>query len=61
MAQLSHDYIQGQVNHLIQHSHDQPPVFLGHYWIEGNPEPLTADIACLDYSVVKALCLSFQW
>lgn len=28
-----------------------PPVFLGHYWMKGEPEPLAANIACVDYSV----------
>ena len=27
------------------------PVFLGHYWLSGEPAPLTPHIACLDYSV----------
>ena len=27
------------------------PVFLGHYWLKGEPAPLTDHIACLDYSV----------
>jgi hypothetical protein len=27
------------------------PVFIGHYWLVGDPAPLRRDIACLDYSV----------
>lgn len=27
------------------------PVFVGHYWLRGEPAPLTEHIACLDYSV----------
>ncbi|WP_018403509.1 metallophosphoesterase [Marinobacter gelidimuriae] len=27
------------------------PVFVGHYWLKGEPGPLTDHIACLDYSV----------
>lgn len=30
----------------------EKPVFVGHYWMKGNPAPLTSAIACLDYSVV---------
>lgn len=33
---------------------DEPPLFVGHYWMTGVPhEPLTSNIACLDYSVAK--------
>lgn len=27
------------------------PVFVGHYWMSGEPKPLSKHIACLDYSV----------
>ncbi|KAA1173951.1 metallophosphoesterase [Marinobacter salinexigens] len=27
------------------------PVFVGHYWLNGKPQPLNEHIACLDYSV----------
>lgn len=27
------------------------PVFVGHYWFQGTPQPLTDHVACLDYSV----------
>lgn len=30
---------------------DQTPVFVGHYWFTGTPQPLTENVACLDYSV----------
>lgn len=33
-------------------SYDQlKPVLVGHYWLTGDPAPLTSTIACLDYSV----------
>ncbi|MBL8819907.1 MAG: metallophosphoesterase [Planctomyces sp.] len=33
---------------------DEVPLFVGHYWMTGTPhEPLTSNIACLDYSVAK--------
>ena len=38
-------------DHLIQYSHDDPPVFLGHYWLDTEPELLAPNVACLDYSV----------
>ncbi len=31
----------------------EPPVFVGHYWMEGEPAPLKPNVACLDYSAVK--------
>jgi hypothetical protein len=40
-------------DHLVDYSHEAPPVFLGHYWMEGDPAPLARNIACLDYSVAK--------
>lgn len=40
------------------------PVFVGHYWLKGTPEPLNEHIACLDYSVVDPsggkLC-AYRW
>lgn len=50
-------------DHLIEYSHDEPPVFLGHYWMEGKPEPLSKNIACTDYSVAKpgGKLVAYQW
>ncbi|WP_323814466.1 metallophosphoesterase [Cellvibrio sp. NN19] len=31
----------------------QPPLFIGHYWLKGHPQPLAPNLACLDYSAVK--------
>lgn len=30
------------------------PLFVGHYWLSGNPAPLTPQIACLDYSIAAS-------
>ena len=35
------------------YSLQQRPLFIGHYWRMGNPEPIKPNIACLDYSAVK--------
>ncbi len=51
ISHIPDDEIAG--GHLIEYSHQLPPVFLGHYWIDGRPEPLVDNIACVDYSVVK--------
>ena len=40
-------------DHVIDYSHTEPPVFLGHYWFEGTPAPLAPNIACVDYSVAR--------
>ena len=50
-------------DHLIEYSRDQPPVFLGHYWMEGEPELLAPNIVCTDYSVAKpgGKLVAYQW
>lgn len=55
------DEIEG--DHLIEYGHGEPPVFLGHYWMEGEPEPLSKNIACLDYSVAKpgGKLVAYRW
>lgn len=50
-------------DHLIQYAHHAPPVFLGHYWMEGEPRPLATNIACLDFSVAKpgGKLVAYRW
>lgn len=39
-----------------------PPCFIGHYWKNGEPIPLTTNLACLDYSVAKGgKLVAYQW
>lgn len=38
---------------LVSYSSEQIPVFIGHYWLDGEPRPLKDNLACLDYSAVK--------
>lgn len=40
-------------DHLIEYSKEEKPVFIGHYWLEGEPDLLAPNIACLDFSVAK--------
>lgn len=41
---------------------DSPPCFVGHYWRNGEPEPLAPNIACLDYSVAKkGKLVAYRW
>ena len=58
---ISDDEIAG--DHLIGYTHDEPPVFLGHYWLEGEPVPLAPNIACTDYSVAKpgGKLVAYSW
>jgi hypothetical protein len=37
--------------HILPGYENDKPVFVGHYWLDGEPEPLAPQIACLDYSV----------
>jgi len=38
---------------IIYYPADMPPVFVGHYWLQGKPKPMRSNVACLDYSAVK--------
>jgi len=41
---------------------DQPPCFIGHYWLHGEPAPLASNVACLDYSVAKdGKLVAYRW
>ena len=38
---------------LLYYDSDQKPLFIGHYWMSGQPSPIMPNIACVDYSAVK--------
>ncbi|HWV16258.1 MAG TPA: metallophosphoesterase [Cellvibrio sp.] len=38
---------------MVNYSPEEPPLFIGHYWLRGQPKPITNNVACLDYSAVK--------
>ncbi len=41
---------------------ENPPCFIGHYWLSGRPEPLTDNVACLDYSIAKnGKLVAYRW
>ena len=42
-----------ELDALMYYSEHDKPVFVGHYWMSGKPEPITSNVACLDYSAVK--------
>jgi len=58
---IPEDVIAG--DHLLDYAHTAPPVFLGHYWMEGEPAPLAENIACLDYSVARpgGKLVAYRW
>ena len=38
---------------LIHYDRNEKPLFIGHYWLQGEPALVAENIACLDYSAVK--------
>jgi hypothetical protein len=51
-------------DHLLQYSHDDPPVFIGHYWLDTDPVLLAPNVACLDYSVASSeggKLVAYRW
>lgn len=44
---------ESEVEQLIHYPSTEPPVFVGHYWLQGCPRPIRPNVACLDYSAVK--------
>ncbi|PPK50053.1 metallophosphoesterase [Marinobacter persicus] len=38
-------------SHILPGYDGEKPLFVGHYWMQGEPAPLNKHIACLDYSV----------
>lgn len=41
---------------------EEKPVFGGHYWLSGNPNILSENICCLDYSIAKGgKLVAYRW
>ena len=49
--------------HLVAYNETERPLFVGHYWLTGNPEPLRRNIACTDYSVARKgeKLVAYRW
>ena len=50
-------------DHLVDYPDSEKPLFIGHYWLTGTPEPLTPNIACVDYSIARSdgkMC-AYRW
>lgn len=46
----------------LAYGREEPPVFVGHYWQTGQPEPLSGNVACLDYSVARnGSLVAYRW
>jgi hypothetical protein len=52
-----------QGDQLTAYGPQQKPVFVGHYWLTGTPNPLAPNIACVDYSVIKpeGKLVAYRW
>ncbi|MBT7444523.1 MAG: hypothetical protein HN790_11245 [Methylococcales bacterium] len=49
-------------NDLVGYPATEKPVFVGHYWMQGTPQKLADNVACLDYSVAKnGKLVAYQW
>ncbi len=55
------DEVEG--DYLLEYGDESPPLFFGHYWLSGRPQPLAANIACLDYSIAKpgGALVAYRW
>ncbi len=53
---------QDRLNGITPYAAAEPPVFFGHYWLQGTPAPFAKNVACVDYSVAKQgkLC-AYRW
>jgi hypothetical protein len=52
------------VEHRIDYSSTEPPVFVGHYWMEGEPDLLAPNVACLDWSIASpkgGRLVAYRW
>lgn len=48
IEKIPHDPVEA---HILPGYDGKKPVFVGHYWMKGEPAPLSEHVACLDYSV----------
>lgn len=48
VEKIPHDPVEA---HILPGYDGKKPVFVGHYWMKGEPAPLNEHVACLDYSV----------
>jgi hypothetical protein len=47
---------------LLIYGSNEPILFVGHYWQQGEPHPIRPNLACLDYSAVKyGKLVAYRW
>lgn len=58
---IPNDPVDGR--HRVAYDETEWPLFLGHYWMSDEPEPLTSNIACTDYSVARTggNLVAYRW
>ena len=52
------------VDHLVEYSSEELPIFIGHYWMDTDPALLAPNVACLDYSVAASSggkLVAYRW
>ena len=49
--------------HLVKLDNCESPVFFGHYWMNGEPECLKSNVACVDFSVARdgGKLVAYRW
>lgn len=61
-ADLAQIPIGATVDHVDFVLKTDKPVFVGHYWMTGTPEPLSSQVVCTDYSVAgKGYLTAYQF
>jgi hypothetical protein len=54
-------YVHGRASHQLE-SAGEKPVFVGHYWLTGEPVLPASNVACVDYSVAReGLLVAYRW
>jgi hypothetical protein len=49
-------------DHLRVEPATEKPIFVGHYWMNGTPGPLSDSVVCVDYSVAKGgKLVAYRW
>jgi hypothetical protein len=47
---------------IVWYPEDEKPVFVGHYWLDGNIGPVAKNVACVDYSVAMGgKLVAYRW
>ena len=59
LAQIPADIIASDINFSLK---TDKPVFIGHYWLTGQPAPISSQVVCTDYSAAgKGFLTAYQF